>query len=132
MPLTGRFHDRVLEVELRLRELRAFAAPRALRPPPRAPDDRDLLRRRLRVFQRRLRLFFADVRLHQPALGGTQSGLRFGDAAFRRIERRALRIGRGNGRVVLLLRHFVLGEESFQALDVARRLRGVGLGLADE
>ena len=92
---------------------------------------RDLLRRRsARSASSARACSLAGARLRQPALGDPDAGFGLGDLRPRRVDGGALRLGGRDGRVELLLRDLVLGEQALQPLDVARGLGRVGFRLA--
>ena len=131
--LGRRLHDGVLEVQLglrqrrlrlldaRLRRRRARAHGRA---PVRAPVCARCAAPRAPGVRRR-------APASEPALGHADAGFALRRSALRAVvDGGVLRVGRRDGRVELLLRDFVLGQQAAQPFDVARGARGVGLGLA--
>ena len=125
MPFHRRLHDGVREVQFRLRQRGFGLLHMGLSRRGTRTHGRYLFRRSLCALQCGSRLLFASRCLNLPALRHSDSGFRLGDLRAHGV-RRGFRRVRGRNRCIeLLLRHLILGEESTQTLDVARRSRRV-------
>src|SRR5260370_497257 len=77
-----------------------------------------------------VRMLLAGARLCEPALGDADAGFGLGNLRPRGVGGGALGVGGGGRRVELLLRHFVLREQTAETLHIARGLRRVRFRLA--